>query len=54
MFMKMDQGNRLVLLVMAESEHESCSSGVCCPDVGCKVRNWIRRSAGFYWLEFMT
>lgn len=53
MFMKMDQGNRLVLLVMAESEHESCSSGVC-PDVGCKVRNWIRRSAGFYWLEFMT
>lgn len=53
MFMKMDQGNRLVLLVMAESEHENCSSGVC-PDVGCKVRNWIRRSAGFYWLEFMT
>ena len=53
MFMKMVQGNRLVLLVMAESEHENCSSGVC-PDVGCKVRNWIRRSAGFYWLEFMT
>ena len=36
MFMKMDQGNRLVLLVMAESEHESCSSGVC-PDVKSEI-----------------